>query len=244
MHARVAALSERWARRVGGPLALHIGVNTGPVVAGNLGGEAGAAYAVTGDTVNTASRLLGAAPAGETFVSRATYLMTQHAFTFDALPDLSVKGKAEPLAAYRLRAVRGAPHSARGLEAHGLTSTLVGRDEEIRQLVAAFDRMLGGRAQVVSLVGEAGSGKSRLVRELMARLAERGDFASTTVRRAACSPSDEQAVRRTVVVASSPRAESVARNSRTSRDFPVPASPTRLTTCAWPPRMRWKAATS
>ena len=52
-------LSERWAARLGQPVGLHIAVHTGPVVAGRLGAGAGAAYDVTGDTVNTASRLLG-----------------------------------------------------------------------------------------------------------------------------------------------------------------------------------------
>jgi adenylate cyclase len=192
MHARVGGLSRRWERRVGQPLALHVGVNTGPVVAGNLGGASSAAYAVTGDTVNTASRLLGAASAGETFVSRATYLLTQHAFTFESLPDVTVKGKVEPLAVYRLRGLRGAPRSARGLEAHGLAAPLVGRDAELRQLVAAFERMLAGRAQVVSLVGEAGSGKSRLVREALATLDQRGALAGTTVRQATCSSLGER----------------------------------------------------
>jgi adenylate cyclase len=61
---RMAELNRRWEHRLGTPLALHIGVNTGPVVAGTLGLTSGATYAVTGDTVNTASRLQGAAPAG------------------------------------------------------------------------------------------------------------------------------------------------------------------------------------
>ena len=59
MRERMDALNRGWERKVGRPLALHIGVNTGPVVAGRIGGAADAAYAVTGDTVNTASRLQG-----------------------------------------------------------------------------------------------------------------------------------------------------------------------------------------
>ncbi len=64
-----AALSRQWAARLGSPVALHIGVHTGPVVAGSLGGPAGGAYAVTGDTVNTTARLLSAAPSGTALVS-------------------------------------------------------------------------------------------------------------------------------------------------------------------------------
>ena len=71
--------------------------------------------------------------------------LTQHAFTFEPLPDLSVKGKAEPLAVYRLLGSHHAPGSARGLEAHGLAAALVGRDGELEQLVAGVPPTGGGR---------------------------------------------------------------------------------------------------
>ena len=64
---------------------------------------------------------------------------------------------------------------------------MVGRTEELEQLLAAFDRMQRGRAQVVSLIGEAGTGKSRLIAEFLGRLEDDGRFARTAVRRAACS---------------------------------------------------------
>lgn len=64
MHAAAVTLSERWRHRLGHPLTLHIGINSGRVVAGKLGSAADAAYAVTGDTVNTAARLQSAAGAG------------------------------------------------------------------------------------------------------------------------------------------------------------------------------------
>src|SRR4029077_11258098 len=88
MRDRVAALSERWIRRIGSPLALHIGVNTGPVVAGQIGSGPGAAYAVTGDAVNTAARLQSSAQPSQILASQSTYLLAQHAFDFEQLGDI------------------------------------------------------------------------------------------------------------------------------------------------------------
>jgi predicted ATPase/class 3 adenylate cyclase len=191
MHERMARLDARWAHRLGQPVALHVGVNTGPVVAGRLGGEA-AAYAVTGDTVNTTARLQAQAAPGQTLVSHATYLLTRHVFAFETQAPLVLKGKAEPLRVHRVVGVEAGPRSSRGLHAEGLTAPLVGRREELDQLLAAFDRAVGGRAQVVSLVGEAGAGKSRLLAELFRRLEARGDLARTTLRQARCSSLGEQ----------------------------------------------------
>ncbi len=189
---RVAALSERWAGRLGCPLALHIGIHTGPVVAGPLGEVPGAAYAVTGDTVNTASRLQSAAEAGQIMVSYATYRLTQHAFDFEPLGNLVVKGKALPVPVFRLVGALSASRRARGLEVHGLVARLVGRDDELGRMLSAFQRMLGGRTQVVSLIGEAGAGKSRLQAEFLDRLEAGGRLGATAVRRAPCSPLGEK----------------------------------------------------
>src|SRR4030095_16385858 len=96
MRERMEALSRRWERRGGRPLALHSGLNTGPVVAGRIGSAADAAYAVTGDTVNTASRLQSAAPAGAILVSDATYQLTAPAFAFAPGEALRLERKSEP----------------------------------------------------------------------------------------------------------------------------------------------------
>ena len=192
MRERMEALNRRWERRVGGPLALHIGVNTGPVVAGRIGSTADAAYAVTGDTVNTASRLQSAAPAGEILVSDATYQLTHHAFAFAPREELRFKGKSEPVAVHRLLGPLAAPRSARGLEGFGLAAPLVGRERELRRMQAAFEDMLAGRAQVLSLIGAPGAGKSRLQREFFARLEAAGRLEGITLRRAACSALGEQ----------------------------------------------------
>lgn len=192
MRERMGALNQRWERRVGRPLALHIGVNTGPVVAGRMGATADAAYAVTGDTVNTASRLQSAAPAGEIFTSDATYQLTHHAFAFAPGEEIRVKGKSEPVAVHRLLGPLAAPRSARGLEGLGLAAPLVGRERELRRMEAAFEDMRAGRAQVLSLIGEPGAGKSRLQREFFARLEAAGRLEGTAIRRAACSALGEQ----------------------------------------------------
>jgi adenylate cyclase len=192
MRERMDALNRRWERRVGRPLALHIGVNTGPVVTGRIGSAADAAYAVTGDTVNTASRLQSAAPAGEILVSDATYQLTHHAFAFAPREEIPLKGKSEPAAVHRLLSPLAAPRSARGLEALGLDAPLVGRERELRRMQAAFDDMRAGRAQVLSLIGEPGAGKSRLQREFLGRLEVAGRLEGVTVRRAACSAMGEQ----------------------------------------------------
>jgi adenylate cyclase len=192
MRERMQALSRRWERRVGRPLALHIGLNTGPVVAGRIGSAADAAYAVTGDTVNTASRLQSAAPPGEILISDATYQLTHHAFEFAPREEIPLKGKSELVGVHRVLGSLAAPRSARGLEGLGLAAPLVGREPELRRMERAFEDMRAGRAQVLSLIGEPGAGKSRLQREFFGRLEAAGRLAGTTIRRAACSALGEQ----------------------------------------------------
>jgi predicted ATPase/class 3 adenylate cyclase len=192
LHKVMEGLNRRWESRFGTPLLLHIGVNTGPVVAGNFGSTSGTAYAVTGDTVNTASRLHEAAPPGQTLVSATTYSLTQHAFDFEPVDELALKGKTEPTRVYRLVRKLDARRPALGLESYGLAAPLVGRDDELGQMLAAFDRMLRGRTQVVSLIGEAGIGKSRLLSEFFLKLSSGTQLQKTTVRRAACSSLGEQ----------------------------------------------------
>ena len=129
----------------GGRVTLHIGVHTGAVVAGSLGSGAGGAYAVTGDTVNTASRLLTAAAPGTVLVSDATHAMVRHRFDFEPATELALRGKAQrgPRSSADRRARELA--SARGLADLGLEAPLVGRSDEIGRLLAAFDRMQAAR---------------------------------------------------------------------------------------------------
>jgi adenylate cyclase len=180
-------LSHQWASRLGQPVSLHIAVHTGPVVAGSFSDAAGAAYDVTGDTVNTASRLLGAAAPGTILVSEATRSLTRHRFSFEPAGELALRGKAEPMVVHRLLRALADPQSARGLASYGLTSPLVGRTEELARLDAAYERMQHGRTQVVTIGGEAGTGKSRLIVEFLERIAADRRMDGVAIRRVGCS---------------------------------------------------------
>jgi adenylate cyclase len=192
LHERAAELDERWRQRLQRPLALHVGIHTGPVVAGHFKSQRESAYAVTGDTVNAAARLQNAAGAGETLVSEATWALTRHAFRFESVGALPLKGKAQPMVAYRLLGVAGAPAAARGLHAHGLAAPMVGREPDLRLLHSAFDAMRAGRTQLVSIVADAGTGKSRLLAEFLERLRSEGAMGGVAVRNAACSSLGER----------------------------------------------------
>jgi len=188
----VATLSQRWARRIGAPLALHIGINTGHVVAGQIGSGSGAAYAVTGDAVNTAARLQSSAGPGQILASQSTFLLTEHAFDFEALGGVSLKSKAEPVPVYRVERALSTTRSPRGLTIHVAGMPIVGRDRELHDLTVAFERVLASETQVVALVGEAGSGKTRLLSEFLGQLEQCGQLAGAVVRRTVCSSVGER----------------------------------------------------
>ena len=188
MHEAVHALGQRWLPRLGRTLSLHIGINTGRVVAGTIGSGPDAAFAVTGDTVNTAARLQSAAAAGQTLVSPITERLTRHEFTFEPGGSLSLKGKAEPLPVFRLIGGHEQPQPLRGLAAHGLVTPLIGREEVLSQLLDAARPVQDGRARVLSLVAQAGIGKTRLLDAWLERLGSQAPFGQAVVRRVACSP--------------------------------------------------------
>jgi adenylate cyclase len=139
-------------------LTLHIGVNSGHGIARILGSEARMDYAVLGDAVVLAQRLESAAPSGQTYVSETTYALTKKRFAFAPVEPLTLKGKAEPVQAWRL--VGQLPESPRDGE-----RALVGRGQELDLLRGAIDRLVAGEGSVVLVTGEPGIGKSRLAEE-------------------------------------------------------------------------------
>ncbi|HYF62009.1 MAG TPA: adenylate/guanylate cyclase domain-containing protein [Herpetosiphonaceae bacterium] len=156
----------------GTDLSLHIGINTGMVIAGGIGSVGRQQYSVIGDAVNLASRLTGIATSHEVIVGAETRRMAAHAFGFAALAPVQVKGRAEPVQAYRLLARKARPESERGLA--GLVSPMVGRSNELATLVSASEALLEGRGHAALLIGEAGIGKSRLLAEWRAASQELG----------------------------------------------------------------------
>lgn len=169
MQQSIAHLNDDLERRYAIRLALRIGINTGEVVAGLLGGAAQPSYTVVGDTVNTAQRFETAAPPGGILVSETTRRLTAHAFAFAPLAALRLKGKAEPQLAFRV--VRR--HMD---DADRPTTPLVGRDAELDALVAAVTAGLGGEMGLILLSGEAGSGKSRLLAALHETLRQQAAY--------------------------------------------------------------------
>jgi predicted ATPase/class 3 adenylate cyclase len=174
------------------PLTLHIGVNTGPVVAGGIGAGSAKSYSVTGDTVNTAQRLQSMAAPGEVLVGPLAYRLTRHAFAYESLGETSLRGKTGSVLVHRLRGPLDLPRPARGLETIGLNPRLIGRDAELAHMIGSLSLASGGAPQLVRLIGEAGIGKSRLVDEFLARIGDDERFADVAVRRAVCSPLGER----------------------------------------------------
>jgi class 3 adenylate cyclase/tetratricopeptide (TPR) repeat protein len=177
MREALKALNKEVERDHGVSLAARIGVNTGEVVAGDQ-----ADTLVTGDAVNVAARLEQAAEPGTVLIGEETLRLVRDAVVVEPVPPLEVKGKSEPLAAFRLVEVtEGVAGFARRLD-----SPMVGRERELARLSQTFEAAIAdGSCQLFTILGTPGVGKSRLVEEFLGSLAE------ATVLRGRCLPYGE-----------------------------------------------------
>ena len=177
MQEAMGEVNERLTRTHGTTFSLRVGVNTGEVVAGAVGD----AYTVVGDAVNVASRLQSAAERGSVTVGERTVRATEGAIAYRELSPLALKGKAEPVPAWEATGVVTAHPHRRAADAR---SPLVGRTHELDLLDSLAQRVARERrAHLVTVVGEAGVGKSRLLAELQRRLAEAPDSPEVRVGR-------------------------------------------------------------
>jgi class 3 adenylate cyclase len=163
---------------------IRAGINTGPVIVGNVGSDLRYEYTALGDAVNVAARVQTAAQPGDVLISSMTQRYVEPVFEFEDLGDVQVKGKSEPVHLYRVTGLRAEAGPKRGLSAVGLSSPLVGRATELKTLTELFDVAKAGRGRLAVILGEPGLGKSRLLVELRnavgADIADRGVPAGAT----------------------------------------------------------------
>ncbi|MBI4199959.1 MAG: AAA family ATPase [Chloroflexi bacterium] len=159
-------------RKSVGHLQMRVGVNSGLVVVGSIGNDLHMEYLAIGDTVNLAARLQTAAEPGAVLISASTARQVKHAYELESRGPLELKGKAEPVPAFQVVGRKAVPEQARGIE--GLRAPLIGRDREMGLLRGAIADLVKGRGQVLSIMGEAGLGKSRLIAEVHHALVAEG----------------------------------------------------------------------
>ena len=167
IHDLVATISPGLEERIRQPLSMHSGINTGLAVTGEINPELGT-HGVSGDALNLASRLSDQAGANEILVGYDTYHRAEGYFSFQELEPTTVKGKAEPISVYKVLSASDRPDSLH--RSSGLGAELIGRDVEMTQLNDAFSLLQNGKGSIISIVGDAGTGKSRLVEEFRTAL--------------------------------------------------------------------------
>jgi class 3 adenylate cyclase/tetratricopeptide (TPR) repeat protein len=169
----IATLNTRLTAQYGVQLAVRLGIHTGPVVVGVMGGGGRHEHLALGETPNIAARLQGLAPANTVVISAVTARLVQGAFALENLGTHTLHGVAEPMAVSRVRGLLATPSR----EEEFVTAAaplLVGREEESGLLRRRWEQSKAGLGQVVCLSGEAGIGKSALVEALRAQVRAEG----------------------------------------------------------------------
>ena len=179
MHDAMEEANRLSREKFGVGFSLRVGINSGEVMAGAVGDR----YTVMGDAVNVAARLQAASRPDSVTVGESTYRATREAIAYERLEPMTLKGKEEPVPAWEATGVLSEPRRSAGRA----ETPLIGREEEATLLASLVERVeREGRPHLVTVIGQAGVGKSRLLRELMSGLAESDE--PPTIRRGQCPP--------------------------------------------------------
>jgi class 3 adenylate cyclase len=165
IHELVDALSPQLISKIGQPISMHTGINTGLVVTGQVDMKRGT-HGVAGDTINMASRLCNLAKRGEILIDVNTCRQVEGHFTCEYLVETSIKGKADPVQVHKVLSQRDKPVTIHRLS--GLRAALIGRKADLAELSEAVEKLREGHGRIFSICGAAGTGKSRLVEEFKA----------------------------------------------------------------------------
>ena len=147
-------------------LQVRVGINTGPVVVGIVGTDAAHEYTAMGDAVNVAARMQSHAPPGGVLVTAATHRFIAPLVESRDVGLLELKGKADAIHAFEVTRLKPGATIARGLA--GIRSPMIGRDDQLARLSALFSVARARQGRIVSVLGEPGIGKSRLLAEFRA----------------------------------------------------------------------------
>ncbi len=166
MRQRLHEINRTFERELNARLAMRVGITTGEVVVGALGERQAGELVVVGETVNLASRLQSAAPEDGILISHSVYRFVRGIFSVRLLEPIKVKGVAEQLQVYLVLEAKPRTFriSTRGVE--GIETRMIGREADLLRLQNTFWEVIEDRqCQIITIVGEAGIGKSRLIYE-------------------------------------------------------------------------------
>jgi class 3 adenylate cyclase len=148
------------------PVSIKIGIQTGAVLLGKIGPEDKVRDTLIGESVSIASRICDIAENGQILTGKETYDKTKDKFEFQVLEPVPLKGRKKPLAVFEVKGRKKVPIATGVQTSRMISSTMVGREKEFKELEKQFMQLINGRGSIVNITGKAGIGKSRLMAEI------------------------------------------------------------------------------
>ena len=186
MQTALKSFGEELKRSRGFSLSMRIGINTGLVIAGDVGSSQKSDFTVMGDAVNTASRIEHSAAVGKVWISRETHRFVKDRFEFKKLEPMAIKGKEKKLQFYEI--VEPSDGAATAPSGACPQAAYSGRKKELRALSEALELSMLRQCTVVSLVGEAGLGKTQLLKRFLKDIQPETEAGRLDVVTSTCPP--------------------------------------------------------